>query len=86
MWGPTSPVNQVQLVVYFNYVSGSPLSGSSTWSNQTLSSLGITPGVYTWTWNTSAGTDFFTINVVPAPGAAPLFAMTGAIHFRRRRD
>src|SRR5271165_5364839 len=32
------------------YVSGSALLDSSTYDNQTFSSLGVTPGTYTWTW------------------------------------
>ena len=34
------------------YVFGSPLSDSATYNSATFSSLGVTPGVYEWTWGT----------------------------------
>jgi PEP-CTERM motif len=51
------------------YVSGSPLSGSSTWDNATFASLGVTPGVYTWTWGTAPFADSFTLIAGAAPAA-----------------
>ncbi len=36
------------------YVSGTSLSGSSTFDNTTLAKLGVTAGTYTWTWNSGA--------------------------------
>jgi hypothetical protein len=36
--------------VPFNHVSGSALSGSSTFDGQTFASLGLTPGTYVYTW------------------------------------
>ena len=74
------------------YVSGSSLSGSSTWSGTTLADLGLTPGTYTWTWSTvmlpvaptapgGGATDFFTLQIVaptPEPSTFGLFALTAA--------
>ena len=38
------------LIVPDGYASGSPLSDTMTFDNTTLWNLGMTPGVYTWTW------------------------------------
>ena len=40
------------LYVPEGYVSGNPLSDTSTYDNQTFASLGVTPGTYEWTWGT----------------------------------
>jgi hypothetical protein len=81
------------LFVPLNYVSGSPLSSTDTYANQTFSSLGLTPGTYTWTWGTGADADFFTINVVREPstltlaviGAVAIIASGCARHSRHQR-
>jgi hypothetical protein len=50
------------------YISGSALSATSTWSGESFSSFGLTPGSYTWTWGTGAHADSFTLNIgVPVP-------------------
>jgi len=75
------------------YVSGAPLSGSATYLNQSLASLGLDMGSYTWMWDTGSqrlgeggGTDFFTVNVVPAPsGVLALMGLAGLSAHRRRR-
>lgn len=38
------------LYVPVGYVSGTPLLSTATWANTTLADLGVTPGIYTWTW------------------------------------
>jgi PEP-CTERM motif len=72
-----SPI-QDYLAVPENYVSGSMLQSSDTWSGQTFASLGLTPGTYTWTWGTGANADFFTMNIgvssVPEPSSLLLSA------------
>jgi len=45
------------------YVSGTILSGSSTWNNATFASLGVTPGTYVWTWGSGADQSI-TLNAV----------------------
>ena len=53
------------LFVPRDYVSGSSLSGSATFVNATLASLGITPGTYVYSWGSGANADTFTIDVAP---------------------
>jgi hypothetical protein len=63
------------------YISGSPLSASSTWSVATFGSLGLTPGSYTWTWGTGGPTHTADLTIgVPEPGSltmASLCALAG---------
>src|SRR5262249_15138417 len=40
-----------------NYVSGSQLSGTATYSMQTLANLGVTLGTYKWTWGSGDNAD-----------------------------
>jgi hypothetical protein len=49
-----------------SYSAGSPISGTATWDNRTLASLGVNPGAYVWTWG-SANADSFTLNVSSIP-------------------
>jgi hypothetical protein len=60
-----------QLYVPSGYVSGSALSGTSTYDNTTFSGLGVTPGTYEWTWGPAAD-DSFTVQIGPAAVPAPL--------------
>jgi hypothetical protein len=48
------------------YVSGTSLSSSATYSG-TLASLNVTPGTYTWTWD--SGANSYVLKVVPATSA-----------------
>jgi VPDSG-CTERM motif len=55
-----------RLVVPQGYVSGTVLSDSSTYLSATLSSLGVTPGIYEWTWGTGANQNFTLDAIAPA--------------------
>jgi hypothetical protein len=62
------------------YVSGSALSDTATYADQTFASLAATPGTYEWTWGTGASADSFTLQIgpvaaVPEPGSLPLLVM-----------
>jgi PEP-CTERM motif len=72
------------------YLSGSLLTESSFWSAQTLSSLGIDPGTYVYSWGSGDHADTFTIEVtVPEPSTWALmlagFGGLGYVAWRRRR-
>ncbi|MEL7472231.1 MAG: hypothetical protein AAGK04_02860, partial [Planctomycetota bacterium] len=58
--------NQV-LLVPAGYISGDPVSSTATYANQTLASLGLTEGVYTWTWNTASGAESLTLEIIGPP-------------------
>lgn len=70
------------ILVPLDYISGNPLSGTATWAGQTIASLGLTPGTYTWTWGTGPTADSFTVNVggqaVPEPTSICL-ALIGSV-------
>lgn len=75
------------------YTSGSSLSGTSIWTGATLSSLGITPGSYVWSWGSGANVDTATITAaaVPEPMTWALLGTTAACGglgawLRRRRQ
>jgi PEP-CTERM motif len=48
------------------YVSGTSLSSSATYAG-TLASLNVTPGTYTWTWNSGANSFVLQVPQVPVP-------------------
>jgi hypothetical protein len=82
-----------QLFVPNGYSSDDPLLNTSTYFNETFSSLGVTPGAYEWTWGTGADQNF-TLDVVaatPEPsslalvcGGLGLLGFVSAMTFRRR--
>jgi hypothetical protein len=87
------------LYLPFNYVSGSSVSGTSIFTNQSFTSLGVTPGVYTWSWGSGLTADSATLTIggaaIPEPGTLALlagtatFGIAAAQRFRRhgtRRD
>jgi len=74
------------LFVPTGYVSGSALSGSMTFTGETLLSLGMTPGTYVWSWGTGPDADSLTFDVVPEPSSMALAALGSAMFIRRRRS
>ena len=80
------------IAVRHGYVSGNALSDSSFYNNATLSSLGVTPGIYEWTWGTGANQNFTLDAValaVPDSGSTfglllvALGGLFGVSHLRR---
>lgn len=68
-----------ELAIPNNYISGNPLSSTATWNDQSIASLGATPGTYKWTWGSGADADSFVLDVeaaaVPEPGSLLLLAL-----------
>ncbi len=80
------------LYVLDGYASGSLLSATSSWQNNSLATLSLTPGThYTWTWGSGVNADSITMNVnapaaVPEPSTYMLLSMgLGATGFARRK-
>lgn len=55
------------LLVPRDYVSGAQLMGSATFINSSLSSLGVTKGVYTWSWGAGDSADSLTLYIGGKP-------------------
>ena len=65
-----------QLCLPVGYVALQELAGTATISNQSVGSLGLTPGVYTYTW----GVDTLTVTIVPpAPTVSSISPTSGSI-------
>jgi hypothetical protein len=47
------------IIVPIGYTSGSPLSGTATFANKTISGMGLTPGTYLYSW----GSDSITLQI-----------------------
>ena len=65
------------LIVPTGYTSGTYITGSQTFNSQTFSSLGLTPGTYTYTWGTGPNADSINV-VVGGTGATGSTGGTGA--------
>ncbi len=59
-----------RIAVPVGYTSGAPISGAATLANTTVTTLGLTPGTYTYTWGSGGNADSLSV-VIAAPNAAP---------------
>ena len=68
------------------YVSGNPLSSTSTFSGRTFASMGLTTGTYVWTWGSAPNADSYTLTIgtVPEPCSAAIIAIAGISLLTRR--
>lgn len=71
-----------QLLVPGGYGANDPFTVSATWTNTTISALGLTAGTYTWTWGSGANADSLVViipavNAVPEPSTAVVGVMGG---------
>ena len=60
------------------YASGATLSDTADYTGQTFATLGLTPGVYVYTFGSGADADSFTVRVggaVPEPASLPLLVV-----------
>ena len=77
-----------QLSVPDGYVSGAALLSSATWNNATFASLGVTPGIYVWSWGDGANQRFtLRIGAVPDGGSTVSllgFGLLGLAALRRK--
>ena len=63
------------LFVPVGYVSNSSLSDTMRFNNATFSSLGVTPGVYEWTWGTGANQNFTLKTAATIPDSGSTFGL-----------
>ena len=59
------------VVVPSGYTSGTYISQSTTYTGQTLSTLGLTVGTYTYTWGTGGNSQTVNVLVGTSPGPTP---------------
>ena len=61
------------------YVSGTALSDTATWNDTTLSTLGLTPGTYTYTWGSGSNADSFVVEIASIPEPSSMILLVLAI-------
>jgi hypothetical protein len=86
--GDTVGVVSGDIHVPVGYVSGTPLSASDTFAGQTFTTLGLTPGTYTYTWSTDSLTIQIGAASVPEPSSLAMgscAALAGLMVWMRRR-
>lgn len=63
----------IRLVLPSTYVSGTTISGRTTYTNVTLAQLGLTSGLtHTWSWGSGPTADSLELQIDPTPVPAPL--------------
>jgi PEP-CTERM motif len=75
--GDTVGVFVTELLIPTGYVSGATLSDSMTFNGATFASLGLTPGVYTYTWGNSDIHSSLIVDIggVPEPSTWAMLAL-----------
>lgn len=66
-----------------DYESNEFITTSTTFTNQTFSSLGFIEGTYVWSWGSGENFDTLTL-VIPEPTSLGLFGSLGLLALRRR--
>lgn len=85
-------LNATQSTIYVPdfYVSGSQLSGSSTFLNETFLTLGLIEGTHSYSWGSGSNADSITVNIgttaVPEPSSFLFVSTAGLALFIRRRS
>jgi hypothetical protein len=78
----------IRLVLPSAYVSGTTISGRTTYTNVTLAQLGLTSGLtYTWTWGSGPTADSLQLqigDIPPVPAPLPIAAAAAAFHSVQR--
>ncbi|MGJ8639977.1 MAG: PEP-CTERM sorting domain-containing protein [Opitutaceae bacterium] len=78
-----------RIIVPGEYASGSLLDGSGTYAGTDLATMGLTEGIYTWTWGSGENADSMTVAIsVPEPSNFAALAGVGMltlVALRRRR-
>lgn len=77
----TDGAGKALLVLPQGYISGAVLSGTSRFTGQTFTSMGISRGTLTWTAGSGASTDTVTITTDAEPVPAPLGVASAAAVF-----
>lgn len=73
---------QKLILVDRDYTPGSPINSTAQWNNATITSIGLTPGQYLYTWSA----DSMTVNIVPEPSSFGLIALGSlALLYRLRQ-
>jgi hypothetical protein len=53
------------LYVPAGYTSNTTISGTSTYDNRTIAGMGLTPGVYTWSWGSGGSASSIVMTITP---------------------
>jgi hypothetical protein len=73
------PSSNRYLAVPSGYTSNTFISGSTTYTGQTISSMGLTPGTYTWSWGTGLTSSSINMIIGGSPAVTPTPTETSII-------